>query len=112
MNGRKRKKPKVEKVLRGSRVFLSPCACPAVMADRVRDGVFADPYRARLWLRFSDWSCPILSRQTVRCVRVPSHDSMGSRWGSDPTSVTVGDVNSVLDRSGCRMLVLVSVSEG
>ena len=45
-DGRKRKKPKVEKVIRGSRVFLFPCACPANMADHVRDGVFVDPYRA------------------------------------------------------------------
>ena len=44
-----RAKPKVEKVLRESRVFLFPCDCPANMADRVRDGVFADPYRAMPW---------------------------------------------------------------
>ena len=48
--GEKGKKSKVEKVLRGSRVFLFLCACPANMADRVRDGVFADPYRAVPWL--------------------------------------------------------------
>ena len=42
---RKRKKPKVEKVLRGSRVFLFPCACPANMVDHVGDGMFANPYR-------------------------------------------------------------------
>ena len=42
-------KPKVEKVLRESRVFLFLCACPANMADHVRDGVFADPYRAVPW---------------------------------------------------------------
>ena len=48
-NGRKRKKPKVEKVLRESRVFLFPCACPANMVDRVRDGVFADPDRVVPW---------------------------------------------------------------
>ena len=48
-DGRKRKKSKVEKVLRRSRVFLSPYACPADMADCVRDGVFADPYRAMPW---------------------------------------------------------------
>ena len=47
--GRKRKKPKVEKVLQGSRVFLFPCVCLANMADHVRDGVFADPYRAVPW---------------------------------------------------------------
>ena len=46
---RKRKKPKVEKVLQGSRVFLFPCACPANMVDCVRDGVFTDPYRAMPW---------------------------------------------------------------
>ena len=44
-----RAKPKVEKVLRESRVFLFPCDCPANMADHVRDGVFADPYRAVPW---------------------------------------------------------------
>ena len=35
--------------LRGSRVFLFPCACPTNMVDRVRDGVFTDPYRAVPW---------------------------------------------------------------
>jgi len=44
--GRKRKKPEVEKVLRRSWVFLFPCACPSNMADRVRDDVLADPFRA------------------------------------------------------------------
>ena len=47
--GEKRKKPKVEKVLQASRVFLFLCACPANMADHVRDGVFADPHRAVPW---------------------------------------------------------------
>ena len=46
---RKRKKPKVEKVLRENRVFLFPYACPANMADHVRNGVFIDPYRAMPW---------------------------------------------------------------
>ena len=32
-----------------SRVFLSSCACPADMADRVRDDMFTDPYRAVPW---------------------------------------------------------------
>ena len=50
IEGRKRKKPKVEKVLRGNRVFLFSCVCPANMADRVKDGVFADPYRVMPWL--------------------------------------------------------------
>ena len=44
------KNQRVEKVLRRSQVFLSPCACLANMADRVRDGVFADPHRAVPWL--------------------------------------------------------------
>ena len=39
----------VEKVLRGSRVFLFPCAYLTNMADHVRDGMFADPYRAVPW---------------------------------------------------------------
>ena len=47
--GERGKKSKVEKVLRRSRVFLFPRACPANMADRVRDGVFADPYRVVPW---------------------------------------------------------------
>ena len=50
IDGRKRKKPKVEKVPWGSQVFLFPCAYPANMADRVGDGVFADPYRVVPWL--------------------------------------------------------------
>ena len=45
----KEEKPKVEKVLRGSRVFLFPFACLANMSDHVRDGVFVDPYRAVPW---------------------------------------------------------------
>ena len=109
---RTRKKPKVEKVLRGSRVFLFPCACPTNMADRVRDGVFADPYRTMPWPLSARWLRPILRRRMVRRVRGLSYGPLGSRRGSDPTFVTVGDVNSVLDRSGCRMLGLVSVSEG
>ena len=48
-DGRKRKKPKVGKVLRGSRVFLFPCACPTNLAEYVRNGVFIDPYRAVPW---------------------------------------------------------------
>ena len=47
--GEKGKNQRVEKVLRRSRVFLSPCAYLVVMADRVRDGLFADPYRAMPW---------------------------------------------------------------
>ena len=45
----KEEKPKVEKVLRGSRVFLFLCTYPANMADPVRDGMFANPYRAMPW---------------------------------------------------------------
>ena len=48
-DGRKRKKSKVEKVLRRSRVILFPCAYPANMTDHVRDGVFADLHRAVPW---------------------------------------------------------------
>ena len=111
-DGRKRKKPKVEKVLRGSRVFLFPCACPANMADRVRDSMFADPYRAVPWPLSARWLRPILRRWMVRHVRGLSYGPLGSRWGSDPTSITIGDVNSILDCSGCRMLVLLSTSKG
>ena len=73
---------------------------------------FADPDRAGLWLHFSEWSRPILLQGTVRCVRVPSGDFVGSRWGSDYTPVTVDDVSSLLDCSGCRMLMLGSAAEG
>ena len=48
-DGRKRKKPKVEKVLRGNRVFLFPYACSVNTADSVRGGVFANPYRVVPW---------------------------------------------------------------
>ena len=47
--GERRKTQRVEKVLRRSRVFLSSHACPADMADRVRDGVFVDPYMVVPW---------------------------------------------------------------
>ena len=61
---------------------------------------------------FSKWVRPILHRRTVRRAGEPSCDSLGSNRGSDHTSVTVDDVSSVLDRSGCRMPVLVSAPEG
>ena len=48
-DGRNRKKPKVEKVLRRSWVFLSPYACLDDMADRVRDGMFVDPHSVVPW---------------------------------------------------------------
>ena len=87
---------------------------PALLTWQTMPGIvcFIDPDRAGLWLRFSEWSRPILPQRTVRCVRVPSHDSAGSRRGSDYTPVTVDDVSSLLDCSGCRMPVLVSASEG
>ena len=47
--GERGKNQKVEKVLRGSRVFLFPYACPANMVDHVRHGMFIDPYRAVPW---------------------------------------------------------------
>ena len=60
---------------------------------------------------FSKWVRPILRRQTVRHAGGPSYDPSGSNQGSDHTSVTVDDVISILDRSGCRMHVLVSTYE-
>ena len=67
------KKLKVEKVLRGSRVFLFPCACPANMADHVRDYVFVDPYRAMPWPlsasgcvpSYTDGRCGVLESRAV-----------------------------------------------
>ena len=93
IDGRKRKKPKVEKVPWGSQVFLFPCAYPANMVARASNGAFIYPHG-------------------VQRAREPSCDPSGSRRGSDHTSITVDDVTSVLDHSGCRMLMLVSASEG
>ena len=45
-------------------------------------------------------------------VGVPSHDPMESRQGSDYTSITIDDASSLLDCSGCHMLMLGSMSEG
>ena len=53
-----------------------------------------------------------LHRRMVRRARELSCDPTGSRWGSDHTSVTVDDVSSLLDCSGCRMLMSGSTSEG
>ena len=39
-----------KKVEKGESGFPFPCACPTNMADRVRDGVFVDPYRVVPWL--------------------------------------------------------------
>ena len=44
--------------------------------------------------------------------RVPSCDPTGSGWGNDHTFVIVDDASSLLDCSGCRMLMLGSMSEG
>ena len=61
---------------------------------------------------FSKWVHPILRRRTVWSAGEPSCDPSGSNRGSDHTSITVDDVISFLDRSGCRMPVLVSAPEG
>ena len=110
--GERGKKPKVERVLRGAGSSFS--LEPALLTWQTTPGIvcFVDPDRAGLWLRLSEWSCPILPRRTVRCVRVSSPDSVGSRRGNDYTPVTVDDVSSLLDCSGCRMPVLVSMPEG
>ena len=87
---------------------------PALLSWQTMPGIacHVDPNRARLWLCFSEWSRPILPRRTMRCVRVPSHDSTGSRRGSDYTPVTIDDVSSLLDYSGCHMPMLVFTPEG
>ena len=61
---------------------------------------------------FSKWVRPILRRQTVRHAGGPSYDPSGSNRVSDYTSVTMDDVISILDHSGCCMPVLVSALEG
>ena len=61
---------------------------------------------------FSKWVRPILRRRTVRRTGEQSCDPSGSNRGSDHTSVTVDDVSSTLDCSGCHMPVLVSTPEG
>ena len=60
---------------------------------------------------FSKWMRPILRRRMVRRAGELSCGPSGSNRGSDHTSVTVDDVISVLDRSGCRMPVLVFALE-
>ena len=61
---------------------------------------------------FSKWVRPILRQWMVRRAGEPSCDPSRSNRGSDHTSITVDDVSSVLDRSGYRMPVLVSMPEG
>ena len=61
---------------------------------------------------FSKWVRLILRRRTVRRAGELSCDPSGTNRGSDHTPVTVDDVGSVLDHSGCRMPVLVSTPEG
>ena len=61
---------------------------------------------------FSKWVHPILRRRMVRRAGEPSCDPSGGNRGSEHTFVTVDDVSSILDRSGCRMPVLVSTPEG
>ena len=61
---------------------------------------------------FSKWVHPILCLQTVRHAGEPRCDPSWSNQGSDHTFVTVDDVSSILDRSGCHMPVLVFMFEG
>ena len=60
---------------------------------------------------FSKWVRPILLRWMVRHVGESSCDPSGSNRGSDNTPITVDEVISIVDRSGCRMPVLVSMPE-
>ena len=83
-----------------------------VMTDHGGDSASADPDRAMPWPCFSEWLRPVPPRQMVRGVRAPSHDSAGDRRGNDYTPVTVDDVSSSLDCSGCHMPVLASTPEG
>ena len=70
---RKSKKLEVEKVLRRSRVFLSPRVCPADMTDHVRDCVFSDLHRAMPWPHpasgyvpsYIDGQCGVLGSRAV-----------------------------------------------
>ena len=82
------------------------------MVDHARDSVFADPDMAVPWLCFGKWLRPIPLRRTVRHARVPSYDPTESRRGGDYMSITVDDASSLLDCSGCRMLMLGSTFEG
>ena len=82
------------------------------MADHARDSTFADLDMAMPWLHFSKWLRPIPLPLTMRRVRVLSCDPTGSGRGSDHAFVTVDDVSSLLNCSGCRMSVLGSTPEG
>ena len=81
------------------------------MADHAKDSTFANSDMTVLWLHFSKWLHPIPLWWMVRRAGVLSHDPTESRRGSNYTSVTVDDASSLLDCSGCRMLMSGSMSE-
>ena len=94
----------------GSGSSFSPCL-PCLTWQTVSEVACLLIFVGHAQALFSKWVRPIPCRRTVRCAGEPSSDPSGSNRGSDHTSVTVDDVSSVLDRSGRRMPVLVSVPE-
>ena len=75
--------------LPGARVLATPC-----------------PYR------ISKWPRPVLPLQAACQTRVLACGPVGSGQHGDNTSVTVDGASLFLDRSCCRMSVLVSAPEG
>ena len=47
----------------------------------------------------SKWLCPISPRRAAQWTKVLNYDPMGSRWLSDPTSITIDGVSFFLDHS-------------
>ena len=82
------------------------------MADGARDSTFADPDRVVLWLRLASGHVP--SYSGGRC-GVPGCRAVIQRGADGEVTIrsfVVDDVSSLLDCSGCRMLMSGSAFEG
>ena len=114
IDGIKKKKPEAKEVLQRYRVFLFLCSSPADMADGARDSptLGAHPLILSCPGVVNKLSRPILPRRAARRTRALIRGHTGSRQCRDRTSVTVGGMSFLLDRSGCRELPLGSAPEG
>ena len=82
------------------------------MADGARDSMFVDPGRAMLWPRSVSGRVPSYSG---RWRGVPGCRVVTWRGANGEVTIRpfiVDDVSSLLDCSGCRMLMSGSASEG